>query len=101
MSWSVSKGIERTASARSDIQFERLPAQKFARGSGFRTAVTPVPHCSDGESATSALVRSALARENPPAYMEDVEFSEEFCRFLQTSIPRVDAAELLLLYRAR
>ena len=33
--------------------------------------------------------------------MEDVEFSEEFCRFLQTSIPRMDAAELLLLYRAR
>ena len=34
--------------------------------------------------------------------MEDVEFSDEFCRFLQASIPAVDAAELLiLLYQRR
>src|SRR5688572_13114145 len=34
--------------------------------------------------------------------MEDVEFSDEFCRFLKASIPTVDAAELLLLlYRRR
>jgi hypothetical protein len=34
--------------------------------------------------------------------MEDVEFSDAFCRFLKTSIPTVDAAELLLLlYRRR
>lgn len=33
--------------------------------------------------------------------MEDFEFSDEFCRFLQGSIPAVDAAELLLLYHAR
>lgn len=29
--------------------------------------------------------------------MEDAQFSDEFCRFLQISIPSVDAAELLLL----
>ena len=29
--------------------------------------------------------------------MEDAQFSDEFCRFLQTSVPSVDAAELLLL----
>lgn len=28
--------------------------------------------------------------------MEDADFSDEFCRFLQTSIPAVEAAELLL-----
>lgn len=33
--------------------------------------------------------------------MEDVEFSAEFCRFIQTTIPDVDAAELLLLFHAR
>ena len=33
--------------------------------------------------------------------MEDVEFSDEFCRFLQASIPAVDAAELLLLLYGR
>lgn len=34
--------------------------------------------------------------------MEDVEFSDEFCRFLKTFVPGVDAAELLiLLYRRR
>ena len=34
--------------------------------------------------------------------MDDVEFSDEFCRFLKASIPTVDAAELLLLlYRRR
>ena len=33
--------------------------------------------------------------------MEDVEFSDEFCRFIQTAIPAVDAAELLLLLRDR
>jgi hypothetical protein len=31
--------------------------------------------------------------------MEDADFSDDFCRFLQTSIPAVDAAELLLLLR--
>ena len=31
--------------------------------------------------------------------MQDIEFSDEFCRFLQGSIPGVDAAELLLLFR--
>lgn len=29
--------------------------------------------------------------------MEDAQFSDEFCRFLQTTLPSVDAAELLLL----
>ena len=29
--------------------------------------------------------------------MEDAQFSDEFCRFLQTNVPSVDAAELLLL----
>lgn len=33
--------------------------------------------------------------------MEDVEFSDEFCRFLQASIPAVDAAELLILLHRR
>jgi hypothetical protein len=31
--------------------------------------------------------------------MEDADFSDDFCRFLQTAIPAVDAAELLLLLR--
>ncbi|HET7199108.1 MAG TPA: hypothetical protein VFI86_10595 [Burkholderiales bacterium] len=29
--------------------------------------------------------------------MEDAQFSDDFCRFLQTTVPSVDAAELLLL----
>jgi hypothetical protein len=29
--------------------------------------------------------------------MEDADFSDEFCRFLQEAVPAVDAAELLLL----
>lgn len=29
--------------------------------------------------------------------MEDAAFSDEFCRFLRTAVPSVDAAELLLL----
>lgn len=33
--------------------------------------------------------------------MEDVEFSDEFCRFIQTAIPSVAAAELLLLFHRR
>jgi hypothetical protein len=33
--------------------------------------------------------------------MEDVDFSDEFCEFLQTCIPSVHAAELLLLLRSR
>jgi hypothetical protein len=33
--------------------------------------------------------------------MEDLDFSEDFCRFIQDAIPAVDAAELLLLFRAR
>jgi len=34
--------------------------------------------------------------------MEDVDFSDEFCRFLQANVPSVEAAELLLLlYRSR
>ena len=28
--------------------------------------------------------------------MEDVDFSDEFCRFVQSQLPTVDAAELLL-----
>lgn len=31
--------------------------------------------------------------------MEDAEFSDEFCRFLRTAVPTVDAAEVLLLLR--
>jgi hypothetical protein len=31
--------------------------------------------------------------------MEDADFSDDFCRFLQTAVPAVDAAELLLLLR--
>ena len=31
--------------------------------------------------------------------MEDADFSDDFCRFLQTTIPAVDAAELLLLLK--
>lgn len=33
--------------------------------------------------------------------MEDVEFSDEFCSFIQRSIPAVDAAELLLFIADR
>ena len=33
--------------------------------------------------------------------MEDLDFSEDFCRFLQEAVPAVDAAELLLLFRGR
>lgn len=33
--------------------------------------------------------------------MEDFEFTDEFCRFIQTTIPAVPAAELLLLLRER
>jgi len=34
--------------------------------------------------------------------MEDVEFSDEFCRFVQLRVPTVDRAEALLeMYRAR
>jgi hypothetical protein len=33
--------------------------------------------------------------------MEDADFSDEFCRFLQAAIPAVDAAELLLLVADR
>ncbi len=33
--------------------------------------------------------------------MQDFEFSDEFCRFIQTTIPSVAGAELLLLLRAR
>jgi hypothetical protein len=29
--------------------------------------------------------------------MEDADFSDDFCRFLRTAVPTVDAAELLLL----
>ena len=31
--------------------------------------------------------------------MEVADFSDDFCRFLQTAVPAVDAAELLLLLR--
>jgi hypothetical protein len=31
--------------------------------------------------------------------MDNLDFTEEFCRFLQETIPAVDAAELLLCYR--
>ena len=31
--------------------------------------------------------------------MPDIDFSDDFCRFLQSTIPGVDAAELLLLFR--
>jgi hypothetical protein len=31
--------------------------------------------------------------------MEDAAFSDEFCRFLQSAVPTVNAAELLLLLR--
>ena len=33
--------------------------------------------------------------------MKDFEFSDEFCRFIQTTIPAVPAAELLLLLHER
>jgi|SRR5687767_7505575 hypothetical protein len=33
--------------------------------------------------------------------MKDFEFSDEFCRFIQTTIPAVPVAELLLLLRER
>lgn len=33
--------------------------------------------------------------------MNDFEFSDEFCRFIQTTIPAVPAAELLLLMHGR
>jgi len=33
--------------------------------------------------------------------MEDLDFSEEFCAFIQKAVPGVDAAELLLQFRAR
>ena len=33
--------------------------------------------------------------------MEDFEFSDDFCRFIQTAIPAVDAAELLLVFHRK
>jgi hypothetical protein len=47
-------------------------------------------------------VRAAGARRaRVPAFLpkpvEDAAFSDEFCRFLRTAVPSVDAAELLLL----
>jgi hypothetical protein len=33
--------------------------------------------------------------------MEDLEFSDQFCRFLQAMVPAVDAAELLLLFHRK
>jgi hypothetical protein len=33
--------------------------------------------------------------------MEDADFSDDFCRFIQAAIPAVDAAELLLLLADR
>lgn len=33
--------------------------------------------------------------------MQDADFSDEFCRFIQTTIPAVDAAELLLALSAQ
>jgi len=30
--------------------------------------------------------------------MEDIEFSDNFCRFIQSAIPAVDAAEILLVF---
>lgn len=33
--------------------------------------------------------------------MEDVEFSDAFCRFIQAAIPAVDAAELLLVFHRK
>jgi len=33
--------------------------------------------------------------------MEDVDFSDEFCRFVKECIPAVDAAELLLVFHKR
>lgn len=33
--------------------------------------------------------------------MEDVDFSDDFCRFLQATVPGVDAAELLLLLHSQ
>jgi hypothetical protein len=33
--------------------------------------------------------------------MEDFEFSDDFCRFIQSEIPAVDAAELLLVFHRR
>jgi hypothetical protein len=33
--------------------------------------------------------------------MEDVDFSSEFCSFIKTTIPSVDAAELLLLFHSK
>jgi len=36
-----------------------------------------------------------------PLPMEDVDFSDEFCEFIQSCVPSVHAAELLLLLRGR
>jgi hypothetical protein len=33
--------------------------------------------------------------------VEDVDFSDDFCRFLQATVPGVDAAELLLLLHSQ
>jgi hypothetical protein len=33
--------------------------------------------------------------------MQDIEFSDEFCRFIQGAVPTVDAAELLLAVSAQ
>ena len=34
-------------------------------------------------------------------WLEDIEFSDAFCKFVQASIPESDAAELLLLFRGK
>ncbi len=35
---------------------------------------------------------------NEKDWLEDIEFSDAFCKFVQASIPESDAAELLLLF---
>src|SRR5687768_3562686 len=56
------------------------------------------------KSSLSSMTRTRvispiLTRCDTKRSMEDADFSDDFCRFLQSTIPAVDAAELLLLLR--
>jgi len=39
--------------------------------------------------------------EKDKVWLEDIEFSDSWCRFIQGTIPDIDAAELLLLFHGK
>jgi hypothetical protein len=42
-----------------------------------------------------------MSSEKEKAWLEDIEFSDPFCRFIKSAIPEMEAAELLLLFQNR